>query len=364
MAMVKKIKVSYHSGKGYARHNNHYPTKRDKGNINYDLTSKNKVWTCMQDVTDVVEAEKLLYTQMFSEELEMQNKKYKKKGNYGRIRTMDEWMKAERHRPVENILQIGDMECFINPADLWDCYVEFTRWRKQKYGNNIILISAVMHVDEATPHIHERYVWYYTDDNGVKHTGMKKSMEQSGIKLPDPDKPEGRYNYRKMTFDAACREKWQDIVQDMLQKYQDVELDRTVDQERKKHRIGHMGVDCWRAYEAAMRRVRKTSSMIKKREDALKQREAEIRDEKEQLAKDAADIEAAAQQQDADLAALAVRRETIEAREKELEEQERTFEQRVKEAARRLVQAEEKTARVKAAMKRYYNDPGYAPGSD
>ena len=107
MAMKRKIKVSYHSGKGYARHNNHYPVKRDKGNINYNLTPKNKIWTCIDGVTDVAEAEKMLYTQMFSDELEMQNKKYKKKGNYGRIRTMDEWMKAERHRSVENILQIG-----------------------------------------------------------------------------------------------------------------------------------------------------------------------------------------------------------------------------------------------------------------
>lgn len=188
---------------------------------------------------------------------------------------------------------------------------------------------------------------------------MKKSMEQAGIKLPNPDKPEERDNYRKMTFDAECREKWQDIVEDMLQNYKDLELDRTIDQERKNHRIGHMGVDCWRAYEAAMRSVRRTSSMIKKQEDALKQRAAEISEEKEQLAKAAADIEAAAQQQDADLAALAAKMEKIEAREKELDELERTFKQRVKEATKRRVQAEEKTEKVKAELKRYYNDPGY-----
>lgn len=120
-----------------------------------------------------------------------------------------------------------------------------------------------------------------------------------------------------------------------------------------------MGVDCWRAYEAAMRSVRRTSSMIKKQEDALKQRAAEISEEKEQLAKAAADIEAAAQQQDADLAALAAKMEKIEAREKELDELERTFKQRVKEATKRRVQAEEKTEKVKAELKRYYNDPGY-----
>ena len=188
-------------------------------------------------------------------------------------------------------------------------------------------------------------------------------MEQAGIELPEPDKPEDRYNYRKMTFDAVCREKWQDIVEDMLQQYADVELDRTIDMERKKHRIGHMGVDNFRAYQAAMKRVLKTVSMVKKKEDTLKQREQEIREEKEQLAKAAADIEAAAQQRDADLASLAAKMETIRKREEELDEQEKTFKQRVKDVAKRRVQAEEKSEKVKQELERYYSDPGYVLGS-
>lgn len=348
MAAFRKIKVSYHSGKGYARHNNHYPCKRDKGNINYQLTERNKVWTCIQGVTDVVEAEKMLYEQMFSEELELQNAKYKKKGNYKNIRTMDEWIKAERHRPVENIMQIGDMECFIDPDDLWDCYVEFTRWRKQKYGNNIILISAVMHVDESTPHIHERYVWYWTDSDGVKHTGMKKSMEQAGIDLPEPGKPEGRYNYRKMTFDSECREKWQDIVEEKLKQYQNVELDRNIDQERKAGRIGHMGVDCWRSYRAAMDKAFSTVNNFNVKLEELKTKEAEIREEKERLADEAADLEQTAQQQDADNAAIAEKMAEIREREKELEEQERTFSQRVDDAVKRRNNAAEKGNKIHA----------------
>ena len=33
-----------------------------------------------------------------------------------------------------------------------------------------------------------------------------KALEELGIGLPDPDKPKSRYNNRKMTFDAICRE--------------------------------------------------------------------------------------------------------------------------------------------------------------
>ena len=359
-----KIKVSYHSGKGYARHNNHYPVKRDKGNINYSLTSQNKIWTCMDGVTDVVEAEKMLYDCMFSAELKLQNDKYRKKGNYGRVRDMSEWMKAERHRPTENILQVGNMDCHIQPIDLWDCYVEFAKWRNQQYGDHIILISAVMHVDEATPHIHERYVWYWTDDNGVKHTGIKKSLEQAGVDLPDPSKPENRDNYRKMTFDAMCRQKWQDIVENELQNYKDLELDRTVDQYRKQHRIGHMGVDNWRAYTAAMKRVYRTASMVKKREEDLQQRESEVKEEKKKLEEASDRLALAAQQRDADMVALAAKMAEIEAREQDLHEQECTIKQRIKEAVKRRMEAEKKSEQVKRELKRYYDDPGYTLGSN
>ncbi len=348
MAAFRRIKVSFHSGKGYARHNNHYPVKHDKGNIDYSRTSKNKVWTRVNGVTDVVEAEKILYDEFFAEELALQNAKYRKKGNYKYIRTMDEWMKAERHRPVEDILQIGNMNCFIDPEDLWYCYVEFTKWRKQKYGNNIILISAVMHVDESTPHIHERYVWYYTDDQGIKHTGMKKSMKQAGIDLPEPGRPEGRFNYRKKTFDAECREKWQDIVEEKLKQYQNVELDRNIDQERKAGRIGHMGVDCWRSYRAAMDKAFSLVNNFNAKLNELKAKEAEIKEERARLADEAADLEQAAQQQNTDKAAIAEKMAKIREREKELEEQERTFSQRVDDAVKRRNNAAEKGNKIHA----------------
>ena len=40
-----------------------------------------------------------------------------------------------------------------------------------------------------------------------------KALEELGIELPDPDKPKGRYNNRKMTFDATCRELFLSICQ-------------------------------------------------------------------------------------------------------------------------------------------------------
>lgn len=42
-----------------------------------------------------------------------------------------------------------------------------------------------MHVDESMPHIHERCVWYWVDENRVK-----KLLEAAGVELPDPSASE------------------------------------------------------------------------------------------------------------------------------------------------------------------------------
>lgn len=358
---MDKIKASYHAGKGYVLHNMHFRTKRDKGNIDYDLTPKNKIWTRYNGMTDVVEAEKRFYNEMFTEELEMQNAKYRKKGNYGRIRTMNDWMKAERHRPVEDILQVGDMEHSILPQSLWSCYVKFTKWRKDKFGDNLALISAAMHIDESTPHIHERYVLHYKDEQGVLHTGMKKSLEQAGVELPDPSKPEGQYNNRKMSFDAECREKWLDIVEQELQNYKDLELDRNVDQERKKHRIRHMGVDSWRAFTGAMNRVSHTVYALKEKEAELRKKEEDIIMEREELEEETEKLRLAAERQDADLEDIAARMEALAVHEKELAQEQRMFRQKVDDAVKRRLAAEEKYGKVKEELGRHYKDPDYTP---
>ena len=47
-----------------------------------------------------------------------------------------------------------------------------------------------------------------TEDVTLQYSDIesrKKTLEALGFELPKPDKPLGRYNNRKITFDAACR---------------------------------------------------------------------------------------------------------------------------------------------------------------
>lgn len=211
---MNKIKATFRSCRGVADCDR---CREDPGNVRLVASYK--------DQTDTEEAEKLLYEDMFQEEMDMQNEAYRKKGNYGRIWTMDEWRRSVRHRPLESVVKVGSKKIYLLPKTLLESYHCFNRWRNEGYGDIFELVSAVIYTGKVS-HIHERYVLYWTDENGVRHTGIDKALEQAGIGLPFPKREESRYNNRKMMFDRICREKWLDFIEGVSRSYPDVELER------------------------------------------------------------------------------------------------------------------------------------------
>ena len=67
------------------------------------------------------------------------------------------------------------------------------------------MLDWALHLDESTPHIHERHVFDCENKYGEVAPQQEKALEALGFDLPDPDKPLSRRNNRKITFDAACR---------------------------------------------------------------------------------------------------------------------------------------------------------------
>lgn len=80
-------------------------------------------------------------------------------------------------------------------------YEEFDR----RFGSHVHILDWALHLDEGTPHIHERHVFDSRNRYGELCPQQEKALEDLGIPLPDPDKPKGRNNNRKQTFDAICR---------------------------------------------------------------------------------------------------------------------------------------------------------------
>lgn len=122
---------------------------------------------------------------------------------------------------------------------------------QQRYGRENV-VSAYVHMDEVTPHMHFAFVpvkhgfkedkknpdisteyrkvsakevlnrrelqafhpalqRYVERELGHEVSAQEKALREAGIELPDPSKPEGRYNNRKITFDKMRREMFQEI---------------------------------------------------------------------------------------------------------------------------------------------------------
>lgn len=178
------------------------------------------------DTGDIEAAEKLLYENMFNDEREAQNERYRQKSNYGRIWTMDEWRTSVRHRPIENVLFVGNEKCHISSGALLNVYDYFCKEREERFGDIFVRISAFRYADSVIPHIHERYVLYWEDDKGIKHTEINEALKRAGVDIPFPENDEGKYNNRKMMFDMICREMWLDILAEGLEDNPIVELVR------------------------------------------------------------------------------------------------------------------------------------------
>lgn len=211
---------SKRGGKVYGtKHNdrNFDVTKAD--NIDPERAHLNELRHCYpgEDLT-FEQAELRYYEEHFGEQLRQTNERYKANGHPERCKTMEEWKQARRNAPEESILQIGKMEEHATREQLMACYEVYRErledWN-QKHGNPFQTLSEALHADEeGAPHIHTRRVWAYKDDAGMERLGQEKALEAAGVELPDPSKPEGRRNNRKMTFDKMARTMWLDVIQE------------------------------------------------------------------------------------------------------------------------------------------------------
>ena len=107
--------------------------------------------------------------------------------------------------PEESIYQLGTLDEHASAEDLLIVVTEFIEEFKAKYGDHVHVLDWALHLDESTPHIHERHVFDCENKYGEVTPQQEKALEALGFELPDPEKPLSRRNNRKITFDAACR---------------------------------------------------------------------------------------------------------------------------------------------------------------
>ena len=220
----KCLKLTRHNGRS-GKHGTYNPRHNDRRfdvenseHIDSERARKNMYWDCYRGFTthdfrenpeqpdfSFEEIERMYYYEHYSDHVDAQNARNEKTRHTERNRTVDDLLKNNKTCPEESIYQIGTMEESIPPGTLALIVSEFYEEFERRFSSHIHILDWALHLDEGTPHIHERHVFDCKNRYGELCPQQEKALEELGFELPDPSKPKGKHNNRKQTFDAVCR---------------------------------------------------------------------------------------------------------------------------------------------------------------
>ena len=218
------MKLTRHNGRS-GKHGTYNPRHNDRRfdvenseHIDAERARQNVYWDCYRGFTthefrenpeqpdfSFEEIERMYYYEHYSGHVEAQNARNEKTRHIERNRTVEDLLKNNKTCPEESIYQIGTMGESVPPDTLFSIVNEFYEEFERRFGSHIHILDWALHLDEGTPHIHERHVFDCENRYGELCPQQEKALEALGFDLPDPDKPLSRRNNRKITFDAACR---------------------------------------------------------------------------------------------------------------------------------------------------------------
>lgn len=218
------MKLTRHNGRAgkngtyNPRHNDRRFDVENSEHIDAERAKRNVYWDCYRNYTfaesrddetrsdfSFEEIERMYYYEHYSDHVEAQNARNEKTRHTERNRTVEDLLRNNKTCPEESIYQIGTIEDSVTPGMLAQIAAEFFEEFERRFGSHVHILDWALHLDEGTPHIHERHVFDCENRYGEVCPQQEKALEELGIPLPDPDKPKGRNNNRKQTFDAVCR---------------------------------------------------------------------------------------------------------------------------------------------------------------
>ena len=218
---MKLTRHNGRSGRNGAYNPKHNDRRFDIGkseHIDQDRAKRNVYWDCYQGfhfpqdqeqenkiVYSFEQVEKSFYLERYDDFCEAQHERNRQTGHSNRDRTPEDLRLDKKTCPEESLIQIGTMEQSVLPTVLAEIAVEFFGEFDRRFGKHIHILDWSLHLDEATPHIHERHVFDCENRYGEIAPQQEKALEALGFDLPHPDQKPGKLNNRKKTFDAACR---------------------------------------------------------------------------------------------------------------------------------------------------------------
>lgn len=218
---MKLTRHNGRAGKNGAYNPKHNDRRFDVANsehIDMERTKQNIYWDCYTGFSSALtrerggendysfeRIERLYYFEHYADHIQAQNERNEKTRHTERNRTVEDLLTNNKTCPEESIYQIGTVEESIPGELLAQIAAEFFAELEEKFGSHVHILNWALHLDEGTPHIHERHVFDCENKYGELCPQQEKALEELGVPLPNPDKKKGRNNNRKQTFDAECR---------------------------------------------------------------------------------------------------------------------------------------------------------------
>ena len=192
--------------------------------IDNERVRQNIYWDCYQGYTTMADRgkednfsfnqiEMAYYVDHYSDYVINQNKRHEKARHPDRCKGVEDVLKNKKTCPEESIYQLGTIDEHASVETLVLVFDEFKKEFDERFGSNVHIIDWSLHMDEATPHIHERHVFDATNRYGEIEPKQEAALEELGFELPKPNEKKGKYNNRKMVFDEECRKLFISICQ-------------------------------------------------------------------------------------------------------------------------------------------------------
>lgn len=223
------MKASRHNGRSGkngvydVKHNDRDFNVEHSEHIDAERTKQNVYWDCYQGYSlagmteerkfNFTEVERAYYFEHYGDFVDAQNERNELGRHPERNRTIDNVLKNNKTCPEESVLQLGNIDNAVTPDVLAKVVAEFFEEFDKRYGSHVHILDWALHLDEGTPHVHERHVFDAENRYGELCPQQDKALEELGFNLPDPTKKKGKFNNRKMSFDAECRKLFLEIAQ-------------------------------------------------------------------------------------------------------------------------------------------------------
>ena len=151
------------------------------------------------------------YRQLYGEGLDARNRRYIASGHRERVKSMRQVYRDPKTAPMETIFQLGkhgsETDQQTRTQVMVGAWGDVLQHLHQRYGANLIPLTASLHLDEAEPHIHFRVAFGARDKFGHFVPNQSKALEAMGFDGRNPETgKKDRYHNPLVAFTDEVRE--------------------------------------------------------------------------------------------------------------------------------------------------------------